>query len=75
MKNKGDSNLSEKEKLLFNLLTSKYETDQVDLKYLTRLRTRMLHNETLTESELADMYSLEQTLSSNVEDEINAMQA
>jgi len=32
MKNKGDSNLSDKEKMLYNLLTCKYESDQVDLK-------------------------------------------
>eukprot|EP00801_Mesodinium_rubrum_P002369 Mrub_02369.p1 GENE.Mrub_02369~~Mrub_02369.p1 ORF type:complete len:572 (-),score=113.78 Mrub_02369:25-1668(-) len=75
LKNKGESSLSEKETLLFNLLKSKYESDSIDQKYLIRLRSKILNNYELNESEMTDLYSLEEQLKTNVASEIEAMQA
>jgi hypothetical protein len=72
LRNKGEA-LNEKEQLLFNLLISKYESNAVDLKYLIRLRTRILDGGEITESEMSDLESLEELRKTNDVTEIEAM--
>lgn len=66
--------MSENEFRLRDLLLSKYEANSVDQKYQIRLRTKLLNNQELTESEMTDLYSLEEQRKINVDLEIQAMQ-
>jgi len=72
LRNKGEA-LNEKEQMLFNLLISKYESNAVDLKYLIRLRTRILDGGEISESEMSDLESLEELRKTNDVTEIEAM--